>query len=137
MNNVVLDASVALAWLEAGEQGESANRLRESIVSGNVAVWAPDFLLTEVANILLRKKHATPGDAKAFIETVLTVGVTFDEEPDGVNIRSVIDIAASHEVTMYDAQYLYLAKKFGCKVVSFDKKLLAISDWVIAPSKTS
>lgn len=134
MDNIVLDASVALAWLEAGEQGESANRLRESIVSGNVAAWAPDFLLTEVANILLRKKHATPGDAKAFIETVLTVGISFDEEPDYQKIDNLITIAATNGITTYDAQYLYLAQKHNCKLVSFDKDLLRIKDWVIAPS---
>lgn len=133
MPKIVLDASVVLAWLEQGEKSDAANMLRHDIVGGTVAAWAPDFLLTEFIN-LFRKKHLSRSDAKLFIETVLTVGISFDDAPVRTNIAALIDITTTHKISAYDAQYLLLAQKLNCKLVSFDRELLRIKDLVVSPS---
>ncbi|MBI5613642.1 type II toxin-antitoxin system VapC family toxin [Candidatus Gottesmanbacteria bacterium] len=134
IGKVIVDASVVLEWLESGEKAQAALRLHHDIVTGTIAAWAPDFLLSEVVNILLRKKHASRKDTETFIDTLLTIGISFDDEPDIGTVRAIIDIADTYKTTTYDAKYIYLAKKLQCKLVSFDQKLLQITQWVTTPS---
>ncbi len=133
MDSVVVDASVTLAWFEEGPQAEAALKIHDDIIRGVIAASAPDFLLVEVANILLRKKRASRKDTETFIRTLLTMGISFDDEPDYVHINALIDVAQTYRITTYDAQYVYLAKKLGCTLVSFDKDLLQIKEWVTSP----
>ncbi|MEK7119899.1 MAG: type II toxin-antitoxin system VapC family toxin [Patescibacteria group bacterium] len=133
IDKVVVDASVVLEWLEQGAKAKAALRLHHDIIAGTVAAWAPDFLLPEVANVLLRKKHASKKDTETFIDILLTMGISFDDEPDQNTIQVIIDLASTYRTTTYDAKYIYLAQKLQCKLVSFDKDLLRITELVVAP----
>ena len=134
IDTVVVDASVVLELLEEGEKAKAALRLHANIVSGALAVWSPGFLLSEVANVLLRKKHASRKDTETFIDTLLAIGISFDDEPNHMNIHAIIHLAEMYRISTYDATYIYLAQKLQCKLVSFDHELLRITEWVIAPA---
>lgn len=134
IDTVVVDASVVLELLEEGEKAKAALRLHANIVSGTLAVWSPGFLLSEVANVLLRKKHASRKDTETFIDTLLAIGISFDDEPNYVNIHAITNLAETYRISTYDAKYIYLAQKLQCKLVSFDQDLLRITEWVVAPS---
>lgn len=137
MDKIVLDASVVLEWLSEGKKSDAAITIHNDILHGAIAAWAPDFLLVEVANILLRKKKLSHTDVRKFIETLLAMGISFDDEPDHVTIHAIVDLAGKYHLTTYDAKYVYLAKKFQCKLVSFDQDLLRIPEWVTSPSSLS
>lgn len=134
MDKLVLDASVVLEWLSKGKKADAATTIHNHILQGVIAAWAPDFLLVEVANILLRKKNLPQDDVRKFIETLLAMGILFDDEPDHGTIRAIVDLAGTYRITTYDAKYIYLAQKLRCKLVSFDQDLLRITELVEAPT---
>lgn len=133
IDKIVLDASVILEWLAEGEKADAARKIHNNILEGKVAAWAPDFLLTEVVNILFWRKKFTPANTGKFIETLVTIGINFDDEPDYLKIQTIIHLVSEYRITAYDAQYLLLAQKIQCKLVSFDTELLKIRKWVTAP----
>ena len=134
MDSLVVDASVALAWFEQGPQAEAALKIHDDIIRGVIAASAPDFLLVEAANILFWRKKLDRKHIRAVLEKVFALGISFDETPLTGEVLHLLPIMEEYRVSAYDAQYLYLAQKHHCKLVSFDKKLLRIKDWVIAPS---
>lgn len=133
MTKLVLDASIVLEWLAQGKQADASLQIHKDILEGKIAAWAPDFLLVEVANILFWKKKFSAKDIQLFIETIMSIGIHFDDEPNYLHTQTMIDLIDQYRVTAYDAQYLYLAKKLECKLMSFDKQLLTIKDLVISP----
>jgi predicted nucleic acid-binding protein len=46
----------------------------------------------------------------------------------GNEIAGVLQIAIENDLTFYDASYLYLAKKYGLKMVTQDQNLLRFSE---------
>lgn len=134
MIKLVLDASVVLEWLAQGKQADASLKIHNDIIKGTIAAWAPDFLLIEVANILFWKKKFAAKDIQQFIDTLMSMGIHFDDEPNYLHTQTTIDLIDQYRVTAYDAQYLYLAKKLECKLVSLDKQLIKIKDLVISPT---
>lgn len=134
MTKLVLDASVVLEWLAQGKQADTSLQIHKDILEGKIAAWAPDFLLVEVANILFWKKKFGQKDIQQFMETLISMGIHFDDEPNHLHAQAMIDLISQYRVTAYDVQYLYLAKKLQCKLVSFDKQLLNIKDLVTSPA---
>ena len=40
-----------------------------------------------------------------------------------VNYENVVDLAILHKLSVYDASYLFLAKKYKCRLMTLDKRL--------------
>ncbi len=64
--NVVLDASVAVAWLVEQAQSPAARRLRERHRPEDVEFAVPSLFMAEVSSAILkatRRRHLAPQDA--------------------------------------------------------------------------
>ncbi len=122
---VVVDASVAMAWLNPDEEVvEEVNRLFEKSVSGEINFAAPAILRYEIwnglRNMVLRKRMES-----RFIPEVLdrfgSLQISFfDQENDGGRI---METAVREGLTAYDCSYLILARDLNCDLISNDKKL--------------
>lgn len=134
MDNLVLDASVILGWLEEGRQGEAARVIHSDVIKGKISAWVPDFVFVEVMNILYWKKKLPLDDINAFLDRILTAGIQVDDTPLRLEIHNVLLLVVRYRISAYDAQYLRLAQRLNAKLVSFDKELLQIKEWVVAPS---
>lgn len=133
VDKIVLDASVVLSWLDEGKEADAALAIHNRITEGTISAWAPGLLLVEVANILFWRKKFSSGDIHAFIETLLTMGISFDDTPDRASIGTLVHTMTKYRITSYDAKYLTLAQRLQCKLVSFDAELVKIADLVISP----
>lgn len=133
MAKVVVDASVVLKWIPGKmEEGvETARRVYEMAMAEKHELWAPDFLLIESLNILINKRKA---EAKIAVEGIQMIGrlvklKTFDKD----NIRELQKLMDEYGISAYDGLYVYLAMKLGCRLVTVDKKLLAIKGLAVRP----
>jgi len=135
MHNIVVDASVVLAWFEEGNQAELALTIHDDILKGNVSACAPGFLLLETANICYRRKKLSQLEIEAILRNISSIWINYNDTPLTVEMEHIVSLVIQHRISAYDAQYLHLAQKLNCKLVSFDKELLRIKDWVIAPGK--
>ena len=133
MTEYVIDASVVLEWVKSSEMTQkSVINLQEEIVDGKIIIHAPSFLLVEVLNVLSRKYRHGKGETEAFLKFLLQFPIRYiDTQSDSV--FSLLDLVYRYELSGYDALYLATAQSKKCRLISLDKKLLQVKDWVIHP----
>lgn len=122
---VVVDASVALAWVLPGDETERALALRDrAMAAPSLRLLVPPTFWYEVANALwaaVRRRRlgrSAAGDALVSLQDF------------GVDIWSVapetcLDLAFHHQVAVYDSAYLALALSVGATLWSLDERLRA------------
>jgi predicted nucleic acid-binding protein len=124
---VVIDASMALAWLFEREQPsdrERANRLLAAC--GEDQWWIPGLWHLEVSNALLvaeRRSVLPQTDSDGFLARLSSLPFFTDSDPVADRRSRILALARSHGLSSYDATYLELAQRLGAAIASFDRQL--------------
>ena len=134
MLSYVLDASVVLSWIEDKDAFRQSFVLQEKLMRADIMAYAPGFLLVEVLNVLANKYGYKRKETEKFLTLLPKLPIRFID-PSFENIQDIIDVVYAYTLSGYDAQYLGLARAKQCKLISLDKKLLRVADWVITPAK--
>jgi predicted nucleic acid-binding protein len=118
---IVLDASVVVKWFSEEEFTEKALELRERVRTGEERLVVPD-LLYELANALKYNPHFDVHDIHNALRSIFNMGLDI-VTPSPEILEAAITLAFEHQITVYDAFYVALAKEIGLTVVTADKKL--------------
>jgi predicted nucleic acid-binding protein len=124
---IVLDASIALAWLIArAERTEAvlADRAFDKVTAYGADV--PAFWFAEVANTLLvleRARKLTEQDVSSYLDDLALLKVKQDEVPGGERQGRLIDLSRNHDLSAYQTTYLELAMRLAAVLATFDRKL--------------
>lgn len=125
MNQVVIDASVALKWyLDDEELGTKAINILTHYVSGDLNIFAPSLLEYEVMNglkIAQKRGRIDKNTIQAAIEGFFNLEIKVYNASHFYN--EVLDIVSSHDISSYDASYLALAENEKTPFVTADKVL--------------
>lgn len=124
MTDIVLDASVALAWCFKDELTEAAAQLRDQLQTGIAAV--PLLWFIEIANALAlaeRRGRITAAESAQLIALFETLGIEADGETASLAFTRTLDLAREQRLTAYDAAYLELAMRLGVPLASKDRDL--------------
>lgn len=123
----VLDASVGLKTVLPERDSDNAIRLRNEFTQGVHELLAPDVFPIEVAHALTRaerKKVILEGEA------IVLYGQVLANMPELHPILPLmpraIEISSQLRASAYDCLYVTLAEKSNCKLVTSDKKLIAV-----------
>lgn len=115
----VVDASVLVEYLAAGERSEQA---RACLLAADERAWAPHLIDAEVGHVLRRAVLA--GDLRASTAHAAL------EDLAGLPLRRVAHIglldrawALRRNVSFYDALYVALAERLGLPLVTLDARL--------------
>lgn len=122
----VIDASFVLAFLFPDEDYPEVDMSFNQFKAGLVDFITSPLLPFEVANSLnlaQRRKRIDLGYARARLKEFLDYGI----EVEKVDFLESLELAQRYNLTVYDASYLYLAKKYKLELLSLDKKLLKLS----------
>ena len=122
----VLDCSVAMAWVFADERNESTDALRESLVQDNAVV--PALWPIEVGNVLLvatRRGRITKAEWPRVCDDLLALPIDIDPVSSERVLRTVLPLAETNNVSVYDAMYLELALRLGMPLATLDQQLAA------------
>lgn len=118
----VADASVLAAIAFGEPRAEEATALLQDAV-----LHEPPLLAYELASVAHKKALRYPDrvDAIAWaLELVLALEIRWVD----VDHRAVFHLALEKGLTTYDATYLYVARSLGAPLVTFDVRLLAVSE---------
>jgi len=135
-NVVVVDASLALKWVLAEPDSNTAVILLNKWTDKGISVIAPALFTYQVTNILYRQVVAgklTYGEAKQGLIDLFSIGVLLK-----FSLYEDISIQAmefAHQLKLpatYDAHYLALALDENCECWTADKRL-----WNIVKGKFS
>jgi predicted nucleic acid-binding protein len=122
--NLVLDASITLAWCYEDETTEAVQRSFD-IVRTNGA-WVPVLWLWEVANVLQMNVRRGRHNAK-FRDCALADLALFPIKEDAEAGRQAwsgsLILAERHSLTVYDAAYLEVALRRGLPLATLDRDL--------------
>jgi predicted nucleic acid-binding protein len=130
----VIDASITLAWTFLDENSAYANRVRDSLAA-DVAV-VPIHWPLEVSNGLVqaeRRGRSTPADTARLARPLLNLPIEVDTQTAAHAIGTVLDLARSQSLTVYDAAYLELAMRRGLPLATLDDDLRAAATRVGVP----
>lgn len=124
---VVIDASMALAWLFERQQPkdiEQANRLLSAC--GVSPWWVPSIWHLEVANALLvaeRRSVLPRAESDCFLARLGCLPILTDTDPLPARRPRILALARDQGLSSYDATYLELAQRLGASLASFDRQL--------------
>lgn len=124
---VVIDASMALAWLFERQQPqdiEQANRLLGTC--GESPWWVPSIWHLEVANALLvaeRRSVLPQAESDCFLAKLSSLPISTDTDPLPARRLRILALARNHGISSNDATYLELAQRLGATLASFDRQL--------------
>ena len=118
--NLLVDASVAVKWLFTEERSAESRQL----LAHRIVLHAPDFILTEAANVIWKKaRRKEIADPQPYLEELAGM-------PDIVVLRPAADliahasaIALEIDHPVYDCLYLACAEIEGAPLVTADGKL--------------
>ena len=117
MSAKVVDASIVAAWCFREPRAAEAM----GILSG-CELHAPLLLAYELTSIARKKVIAYSEKAAALgeaLQLAFTVPIRWSEVDHPAVLRFALDI----NLTTYDACYLYLSRKLGVPIVTFDQRL--------------
>jgi predicted nucleic acid-binding protein len=124
VTDLVLDASVALAWCFKNEATAAADTVLERLATETASV--PAIWHLEIANVLVmseRRRRITPANSTEFIALLEALVIVVDEETPSRAFGRVLNLAREERLTAYDAAYLELAMRLGLPLASKDGAL--------------
>ncbi len=124
---LVIDASMALAWVFERELRSDAQRAEQLLAScGHDPWWVPSLWHLETANALVvaeRRGVIRADHSDAFLDRLHSLPITTDAQPPAERQWRQLELARRHALSLYDATYLELALRLGAGLASFDRKL--------------
>lgn len=131
MTVVVVDASIALRWLEpATDAGaEGAQVLLQEYESGRLSLIVPSLLFVELLNVAGRQWRWAEA---ALTELATRLEGMFTEVIDPGLGR--IALWTARGLTAYDATYVALAEERDIRLITDDRQILAIAEGIAQPA---
>ncbi len=123
--NVVLDASATIAWLYAEGSAEDLALLYGEVERAGAVV--PQIWHIEAANVLLtglRKGRHDLAVVESHIADLHRLRVYVDMQTRERAWFAILQLAAKHRLTSYDASYLELASRRQLPLATLDQALI-------------
>lgn len=124
MSKLVIDASVAIKWLNPYESlADKANLIRDDYERGFVSLLVPAFWEYEVVNGLnkaVARGQLTEEEGQEAVSLMLTLAV---EKAPWPSPQESYALSRRYQRSVYDSWYVYLAEQVGCAFWTADQKL--------------
>jgi predicted nucleic acid-binding protein len=123
--SIVLDASMALAWLFEDEGTAATDEvLRRVVIEGGIA---PSLWRLEIANafqIAIRRGRCDEGYVDRSLQYLAELSIATDDETNRHAWGLTRTLAREHKLSVYDAAYLELALRLQRPLASCDAALI-------------
>ena len=124
--SIVVDASMAIAWLFADERTDAAHAVMLRVVSDGAVV--PSLWRVEVANVLRNAVRRGRCDEAYVDRSLARLGRLPVETDDETGVRAwtaTLSLSRKHGLTLHDAAYLELAIRKAEPLATCDAELIA------------
>src|SRR3989338_5591950 len=120
---IVVDASVAIKWIEKEEDSEKAVLLQKSHLLKQNEIIVPQLIYFEIANTLSTKSKVE----EKYIELGINIVYNTDlkiEQLEKVDLLKASNLAKKYKTSVYDMIYAVVAKKYDTILITTDEKFI-------------
>ena len=120
---IVVDASVAIKWIEKEEDSEKAVLLQKSHLLKQNEIIVPQLIYFEIANTLSTKSKVE----EKYIELGINIVYNTDlkiEQLEKVDLLKASNLAKKYKTSVYDMIYAVVAKKYYTILITTDEKFI-------------
>jgi predicted nucleic acid-binding protein len=117
----VADASVAIGWVHPGQATKQTAAMLEAIADG-ATLEVPALWPLEVASaliVLVRRRKLSEDERQAGLGWLRGLRLRVDHEMSALAFSRLSELAAAHQLSVYEAAYLELAARrrllLGCE----------------------
>lgn len=131
---IVLDASLALAWLLGEGASPAAFNIRKALP--DVPFTVPSHWPVEIANVLsteVRKGNLSPSDFLIMMDQLDQLDIRVEPPMDLDEIGPLAQFAVTCKLTAYDAAYVQLALVRRTLLATIDKGMRAAATTLNIP----
>jgi predicted nucleic acid-binding protein len=124
LKEIVIDASVALAWCFPDEASDYADGVLVALEDRTAMV--PAIWPVEIANALLvgeRRKRIRQPEVRRFVDLLKGLRILEDGQPFADAVSNILPLAREHDLSAYDAAYLDVAVRHGTPLATLDAAL--------------
>jgi predicted nucleic acid-binding protein len=122
--SLVLDSSVALAWIYSDENTVEVQQVFTMVVGSGA--WVSSLWRLEVANVLEMGVRRGRHDAvfrDATLADLALLPISTDADTEKQAWGATLALASRHRLTLYDAAYLELAQRRTLPLATLDREL--------------
>ena len=121
---LVMDSSVFIKWFSKDKEDDMKNAISilESLIDKDIIIACPEIAIYELANVLYHKPDLDYEGTIIALEQFLDLGIEFIRLFKNL-ILDANRIRNDFDITFYDSSYLAVAKFFGLRFITADKKL--------------
>jgi predicted nucleic acid-binding protein len=109
----VADASVAISWVHPAQATKQTAAMLDAIADG-ATLEVPALWPVEVANallVLVRRRKLAEDERQSGLGWLRGLRVRIDHEMSALAFSRLSELAAAHQLSVYDAAYLELAAR--------------------------
>lgn len=132
--SLVVDSSIVLAWSFVDEQTAASTAILRRV--GDEGAIVPDIWRFEVANALqmaVRRKRIDSGFRDRALAHLNTLDIVTDAESQSHAWSASIRLSERHNLTLYDAAYLELARRHRLELATLDAALVRAAEAEFVP----
>jgi len=125
MDRLIVDASMAIAWVHPGQATAESDLLLENIGRGTRVV-VPALWFVEVSNALLvleRRGKLTGEERAVALESLQSLAFEVDHEMSALAFTRLSRLATELSLSVHDAVYLELAQRLKLPIACKDGPL--------------
>lgn len=125
MERLVVDASMAVAWVHPGQATAETEAILAQVARG-AKVVVPALWPVEMANVLLvleRRKKLAATERAAALGALRSLAFSVDHEMSGLAFTELSRLATELALSVYDAAYLELARRLKVPLACKDGPL--------------
>jgi predicted nucleic acid-binding protein len=130
----VLDTSVIAKWFFNEEGTDRAEVLLTDLLEGSVRVQVPSSMFYELANVVWTRRSKSFGEQQARMVWAEVVTFPLSVTDWSELLPEALAFAMQHDVTVYDAAFVVLARQLGGELVTADgvlwNKIAGDCPWV-------
>ncbi|TAN40396.1 MAG: PIN domain-containing protein [Nitrospirae bacterium] len=128
MTEIVIDASVALAWCFPDEASNYADAVLVALEERRMlvpAVWPLE--ITNAVIVAERRKRISPPEVRRFVELLEGLTIHEDSLPVVKSVSNILPLAREYGLSAYDTAYLDVAIRHRAPLATLDAGLAKAS----------
>ncbi|MGM0368578.1 MAG: type II toxin-antitoxin system VapC family toxin [Actinomycetota bacterium] len=124
VKSYIIDASVCIKWFSVSNEKnlDKSNALRDYYYQRKILLAAPDLLIYEIGNALSLNPNFNKDNVIKAVNSLYQMEIILLKANRDI-MAEAVKLKFEKDITVYDAVYVAIARKFNLQFITADQKL--------------